>query len=113
MTKVEIDILKKALFIIGREEVETYKALPDDKVIFSKEFEKKAYAINKRRKSLFYRTTKTVPRKIAEKLTLDKIPDKLIACECKNCKKCGMCEKFMKSYVPKEYWDRFYPVKHF
>lgn len=65
MTKVEIDILKKALFIIGREEVEAYKALPDEEVIFSKEFAKKAYAINKRRKSLFYRTTRTVPRKIA------------------------------------------------
>ena len=65
MTKIETDILKKALFIIGREEVLAYKALPDEKFIFSKEFEKKAYAINKRRKSLFYRATKTVPRKIA------------------------------------------------
>lgn len=65
MTKVEIDILKKALFIIGREEVLAYKALPDEEVIFPKEFEKKVYAINKKRKSLFYRATKTVPRKIA------------------------------------------------
>ena len=65
MTKIETDILKKALFIIGREEVLAYKALPDEEFIFSKEFEKKAYAINKRRKSLFYRATKTVPRKIA------------------------------------------------
>lgn len=65
MTKVEIDILKKALFIIGREEVEAYKALPDEDVVFSKEFEDKVRAINKRRRSLFYRATKTVPRRIA------------------------------------------------
>ena len=65
MTKVEIDILKKALFIIGREEVEAYKALPDEDVVFSKEFEDKVHAINKRRKSLFHKATKTVPRRIA------------------------------------------------
>ena len=65
MTKVEIDILKKALFIIGREEVEVYKALPDEDVVFSKEFEDNVRAINKRRKSLFYKATKTVPRRIA------------------------------------------------
>ena len=65
MTKVEIDILKKALFIIGREEVEAYKALPDEDVVFSKEFEDNVRAINKRRKSLFYKATKTVPRRIA------------------------------------------------
>lgn len=64
MTKVEIDILKKALFIIGREEVEAYKALPDEDVVFSKEFEDNVRAINKRRKSLFYKATKTVPRRI-------------------------------------------------
>lgn len=65
MTKVEIDILKKALFIIGREEVEAYKALPDEDVVFSKEFEDNVRAINKRRKSLFYKATKTVSRRIA------------------------------------------------
>lgn len=65
MTKVEIDILKKALFITGREEVEAYKALPDEEVVFSKEFEDKVRAINKRRRSLFYRATKSVPRRIA------------------------------------------------
>ena len=58
MTKVEIDILKKALFIIGRDEVEAYKALPDEEVVFSKEFEDKVHTINKRRKSLFYKATK-------------------------------------------------------
>lgn len=65
MTKVEIDILKKALFIIGREEVEAYKALPDENIVFSQEFEENVQKINKKRKSLFYRATKTVPRKIA------------------------------------------------
>ncbi len=65
MTKAEIDILKKALFIAGCEEVEAYNALPDEDVVFSKEFEEKVLAINKRRKSLFYKATKTVPRRIA------------------------------------------------
>lgn len=65
MTKAETDILKKALFIAGRQEIEAYKALPDEEVLFSKEFEEKVRAINKRRKSLFYKATKTVPRRIA------------------------------------------------
>lgn len=65
MTKVEIYILKKALFIIGREEVKAYKALPDEEVVFSKKFEAKVRAINRKRKSLFYKATKTVPRRIA------------------------------------------------
>lgn len=65
MTVAETDILKKALFIIGREEVNAYKALPDEEVAFSKEFEDKVHLINKKRKSLFYQATKTVPRRIA------------------------------------------------
>ena len=65
MTAAEIDILKKALFILGREEVSAYNALPDEEVIFSKEFEDKIQKIAKKRKSFTYRITKTVPRRIA------------------------------------------------
>jgi hypothetical protein len=65
MTKAEIDILKNALLLLGRKEVEEYKALPQEDFVFSKEFEEKVVAINKRRKSFFYQATKTTPRKIA------------------------------------------------
>ena len=65
MTKIELDTLKKALYIAGRNEVGAYKALPDESVVFSKEFEEKIRSINKRRKTFYYRATKTTPRKIA------------------------------------------------
>ena len=65
MTKIELDTLKKALYIAGRNEVGAYKALPDESVVFSKEFEEKIHSINKRRKTFYYRATKTTPRKIA------------------------------------------------
>lgn len=55
---------------------------------------------------------KNVPVEIRKKLTLDKIPDKLMTCECKNCKQCGLCEKIAKTYIPKEYWDKFYAVDY-
>ena len=53
-----------------------------------------------------------VPEEVARKITLDKVPDKLLVCECRNCRSCGLCDKVMKSYVPKMYWDRFYPPKN-
>lgn len=65
MTKTEIDILKNALFITGREEVKAYKALPDEKIVFSEAFEKSIQKLSKKRKSLAWQATKTVPRRIA------------------------------------------------
>ena len=65
MTKAEINILKEALFIAGCEEFEAYKALPDEKAIFSEVFEKNIQKLAKKRKSLAWQATKTVPRRIA------------------------------------------------
>ena len=65
MTKAEIDILKNALFIAGCEEVKAYKALPDEKIVFSESFEKNIQKLAKKRKSLAWQAIKTVPRRIA------------------------------------------------
>ena len=45
---------------------------------------------------------KLISDEYKNKLTLDKIPDKLAFCECKNCKSCTLCEKFMRDYLPKD-----------
>ena len=65
MTSVELSVLKNALLIVGLEEVKAYKNLPDEEFEFSNEFELKIKEINKKRKSLLFRATKTVPRRIA------------------------------------------------
>lgn len=65
MTSAELSVLKNALLIVGLEEVNAYKNLPDEVFEFSNEFEQKIKEINKKRKSLLYRTTKTVPRRVA------------------------------------------------
>lgn len=65
MTSVELSVLKNALLIVGLEEVKAYKNLPDEEFEFSSEFEQKIKEINKKRKSLLFRATKTVPRRIA------------------------------------------------
>lgn len=36
------------------------------------------------------------------KITLDKIPDKLVTCECKECGKCTLCEKSLDKILTKE-----------
>ena len=53
-----------------------------------------------------------VPDGIRDRLTLDRVPDKLLSCECKGCSECGLCDRLMKSFVPKEYWDRFYSTRY-
>lgn len=65
MTSAELSVLKNALLIVGLEEVKAYKNLPDEEFEFSNEFEQKIKEINKKRKSLLYRATKTVPRRVA------------------------------------------------
>ena len=49
-----------------------------------------------------------VPDEFKNKLTLDKVPDKLAFCECKNCKSCTLCEKFMENYCPPEVRHKFF-----
>ena len=65
MTNTELATLKKALLIVGLEEVNKYKSIPDEEFEFSNEFEQKIKEINKKRKSLLYKATKTVPRRVA------------------------------------------------
>ncbi|MBQ9697731.1 MAG: U32 family peptidase, partial [Acidaminococcaceae bacterium] len=48
----------------------------------------------------------TPPEALA-KVTLDKVPDKLLACECKECEQCKLCERILQSLVPEEYRERF------
>ena len=50
---------------------------------------------------------KHVPEEYKNRLTLDKIPDKLVFCECKNCKSCTFCEKFMENYCPESIRNKF------
>lgn len=48
-----------------------------------------------------------VPEEILKQITLDKVPDKLLTCECKECSKCNLCNRIVSSLLPEEYWDRF------
>ena len=48
-----------------------------------------------------------LPEDILKRITLDKVPDKLLTCECKECDRCNLCNKIVGSLIPKEYWDRF------
>ena len=48
----------------------------------------------------------TPPEALAN-VTLDKVPDKLLACECRECARCNLCESILRKLVPEEYWERF------
>ena len=48
-----------------------------------------------------------VPEEILRNITLDKVPDKLLTCECKECSKCGLCQKLAEKLIPEKYWGRF------
>ena len=48
-----------------------------------------------------------VPKEIRDRITLDKVPDKLLTCECKDCKNCGLCDKIVKDLIPEEYHHIF------
>ena len=52
-------------------------------------------------------TKRMVPEEIVKNITLDKVPDKLLTCECKECSKCGLCENLAKKLIPEQYWDGF------
>ncbi len=47
------------------------------------------------------------PVEILKLITLDKVPDKLMTCECRECSRCNLCNKILGELIPKEYWDRF------
>jgi len=42
-----------------------------------------------------------------KQITLDKVPDKLLTCECRECSQCNLCNKILEDLIPKEYRDRF------
>ena len=48
-----------------------------------------------------------LPAEVLKQITLDKVPDKLLTCECKECAQCNLCNKIAASYIPKQYWDKF------
>ena len=64
MTSFELSILKDALLIAGVDELNCYRSLHYENVEFSKEFKKSIKEINRKRKRLSYKCTKTVPRRI-------------------------------------------------
>ena len=52
-------------------------------------------------------TSHVLPAEISQKITLDKVPDKLLTCECKDCARCNLCTKILSDIVPKKYWETF------
>ena len=50
---------------------------------------------------------RAVPEEVLRNITLDKVPDKLLTCECKECKKCGLCEGLAKKLIPEKYRRHF------
>lgn len=65
MINSQIEILKNALLSVERDELAYFSSLPDTDAVLSDSFEKSISALNKKRKSLFFNMTKTMPRKIA------------------------------------------------
>ena len=47
------------------------------------------------------------PPEALANVTLDKVPDKLLTCECKECEQCKLCERILQTLVPEEYRERF------
>jgi hypothetical protein len=47
------------------------------------------------------------PQDVLKQITLDKVPDKLLTCECKDCARCNLCTKILSDIVPKKYWETF------
>ena len=52
-------------------------------------------------------TSHVLPPEILQQITLDKVPDKLLTCECRACSQCNLCNKILVDLIPKEYRDRF------
>ncbi len=48
-----------------------------------------------------------LPEEIVRNITLDKVPDKLLTRECKECSKCGLCQKLAEKLIPEKYRGRF------
>ena len=48
-----------------------------------------------------------LPKEILQKITIDKVPDKLLTCECSECGQCKLCHTILASLIPEEYHSRF------
>ena len=48
-----------------------------------------------------------LPPEVLKNITFDKVPDKLMYCECNHCNICGLCEKTLKSLIPSNYYPSF------
>ena len=48
-----------------------------------------------------------LPAEILRRITIDKVPDKLLTCECRECEGCGLCERILSEIIPEEYRERF------
>lgn len=48
-----------------------------------------------------------LPKEILQKITIDKVPDKLLTCECNSCEQCKLCHTILASLIPEEYHSRF------
>ena len=51
--------------------------------------------------------THMLPGEILRKITVDKVPDKLLTCGCADCEHCGLCERILSEIIPEEYRERF------
>ena len=48
-----------------------------------------------------------MPGEILRRITVDKVPDKLLTCGCADCERCGLCERILSEIIPEEYRERF------
>ncbi len=51
--------------------------------------------------------THMLPAEVLRGITIDKVPDKLLACECRDCEGCGLCEKILSELIPEKYRESF------
>ncbi|MBO5212093.1 MAG: hypothetical protein J6B60_00980 [Clostridia bacterium] len=65
MANSKITILKKALLKVSLEELNKYKAMPDEDIQYSRDFEKNIKRLARKSRSFIWSITKTTPRKIA------------------------------------------------
>ena len=48
-----------------------------------------------------------LPEEVLKKITIDKVPDKLLTCECSECGQCKLCHTILASLIPEKYHSRF------
>ena len=48
-----------------------------------------------------------LPQEVLQRITLDRVPDKLLTCECNSCEDCKLCHSILASLIPEKYHSRF------